>query len=216
MAKIILQSLWQLQPEFKQNPFDFLSSEMEAQVRLYCALRQHKHIQGTFRLSDDENDDPAVPRMDNLPTARLKLEWAVKSGGTRRHDIAVLEKDSESVFKKNTINPEGYDKVEAFIEVKTGWGVRKGPKGILEGDGTQNDFEKLNACKSKGYLVIFVGNKWKKMENLPPKKANQGYYLERLQKEKERCGFCDGHVYVVFRDGILTGEGDFLPEKARL
>ena len=177
MADIIAKSVHNLQGEFDQNPSDFVYSEREAQVRLYCELQ--KHVKGTFFFNDNPDDYPAVPRMCNQPTVRLKLEWP--HSGEHRHDIVL--------FKKDAADPKDYGDVEAFIEVKTGWGA---DEKILSGSRTQKDFALLSDHPGIGYLVFFVANQFSAME-----KSLQDFYLETLDKYES------GHVYMVFRDRVL-------------
>ena len=201
------------QRKFAANPCDFLSSEKEVQFLLYSELR--KRITESVDILRPEaverEQRGAVPSIHKKSESRVKLEWPQPVEGSRvRHDIAVLRRD---LSPKNWDSSRwNYKDLEAFIEVKSGWG----PSQTILTAKTKGDFEKLNACKSKGYLVIFVGNEWKAMEVVKGGRGDQCFYREKLKeyKKSKTHSFHRGHVYVVFRVGILTGwrKEDFQPE----
>ena len=193
----ITEAVQAAQRKFAEKPQDYLSSERAAQALLFCELKQR--VDGSVVIRRD-----AVPPLHGLPETRVKLEWPVYGKGYPKHDIAVLAKTEETEKSKHyKCHSWGYEDLEAFIEVKSGW---KNTITILTE--ARGDFEKLSACQHKGYVVIFVGNEFNAMT-----KHLRNSYCTRLQEYKEKYGFCDGHVFVVFRDGILPGEGDFEPSE---
>jgi len=178
LVNIIKSVVNKLQKDFSKHPYDFTSYEIEAQVRVYNELM--KDIKGTFRV----NRPDAVPPFKSEKTPCVKLEWKL---GDNRHDIVV--------FKEDVTDPESYDDIEGFIEIKSGWGETEYHllnKSVLK------DFKLVQTHPNIGYLIIFLANNFHEIS-----KEYQYFYRQTLGEHKKTYGIKGGHVYLVFRDIVL-------------
>ncbi|ETR72321.1 MAG: hypothetical protein OMM_01812 [Candidatus Magnetoglobus multicellularis str. Araruama] len=179
LVNIIKSVVSKLQKDFSNHPYDFTSYEIEAQVRVYNELM--KKIEGTFRV----NRPDAVPPFKSEKTPCVKLEWKL---GDNRHDIVV--------FKKDVTDPESYDDIEGFIEIKSGWGETQDH---LLNKSVIKDFVLVQTHANIGYLIIFLANNFYDIS-----KKYQDFYRKTLDAHKKTYGIKEGHVYLVFRDEILS------------
>ena len=122
-----------LQHDFSLKPYDYTSYEIEAQVRIFNKLNEV--IKGKVTVNNDE----PIPPFKNLESCRVKLEYVVNQN---KHDIVIFKDNSKC---------KSYDDVEAFIEVKVGWGFTKDH---LLHPAIKKDFELISKFPNKGFLIV--------------------------------------------------------------
>jgi len=179
LVDIIKSVVNKLQKDFSKHPYDFTSYEIEAQVRVYNELM--KNIKGKFKV----NRPDAVPPFKSEETPCVKLEWKL---GDNIHDIVV--------FKEDVTDPGSYDDIEGFIEIKSGWGETKDH---LSNNSVKKDFELVQIHAHIGYLIIFLANNFNDIS-----KEYQDFYIQTFKAHKKTYGIKEGHVYLVFRDRVLS------------
>ncbi len=185
MEKIIEQVVKELHEDFASSPFKYTSSEAEAQYRVY-ALLERNYIKGNIFINRAGLDSP-VPPYDNELSPRLRIEW----GFDRR------KKNDIVIFKDGVVDPIDYDDVEAVIEIKSGWGEYP----HLDNPGYLKDFEFVHKHPEIGFFLVFIGNKYDLLSQ-----KYQSYYKNKFidLKESQNYSFPSGHVYLIFRDKIIT------------
>ena len=180
MIEQILNKIFNdLQRDFSLNPYDYTSSEIEAQIRIFNKLKEV--IKGKVII----NNNGPIPPFINLKSYRVKLEYGFDKN---KHDIVIFKDNSKC---------ESYNDVEAFIEIKVGWGFEK-TQLLLERTAIK-DFKLLSKFPEKGYLIYFLANNFNSM-----KKEHQKFYVETLEQHKKNYKIMDNHVYLIFRDEIIS------------
>lgn len=178
MQTIRTECIPRLQLAFAERPYDFLSAEIEAQVRTWLEVR--KWIDGKLKIN---RKDP-VPAFQDLPGERIRLEWGFEGN---RHDLVVFRKDSD---------PQSYEDIELFIEVKYGWGI--GPADHINHPAVHKDFELLRKYPEKGLLISYIGNTFAQMG-----KTDQEFYQNGWAAAKQEYGITDERAFMIFRDTVL-------------
>ena len=167
-----------LQRDFSLNPYDYTSSEIEAQIRIFNKLNEV--IKGKVVI----NNNGPIPPFINLESYRVKLEYVVNKN---KHDIVIFKDNSKC---------ESYDDVEAFIEVKVGWGFTKDH--LLHNTAIK-DFELLSKFPEEGFLIFFLANNFDDLKG-----KQQIFYKETLEKHKIKYKINNNHIYLIFRDKIIS------------
>lgn len=188
--------------EYKEKPFVWTVSEIEAQVRLYSILQKLIQSERFYFEPLKITNTEAIPAYEEASVTPLRLEYKVRASnletnkyGPRRLDICVLnQKSQEHIAKENLIQ----EAIECFIEVKVGWSYSKGQ---FSGYGVKKDLELISQYKDKGYFVYFIGNNYEAM-----KEGQRDTYKNLLEQYKKNIGFNTDQVFIVFRDIVVDGD----------
>lgn len=187
MRNMIIEGIKESHEDFRNNPFDWNVNEIEAQVRLFNVLR--KNILGTINITRKA----PMPAYENMKAHRVKLEYGIldPASANRKPDICI--------FKEN-ITEMNFENLEAFVEIKVGWGYNDGQ---LNGDSIKKDFRFISLAKEKGYIVYFIGNNFDYMkENY---KTEVESYKKSMKDNLNEINFNPKNVFLVFRDIIFDG-----------
>lgn len=167
--------------EFSNSPFDFTQNEREAQ---YCLFEKLKgKVQGSMKV----NREDSIPPFKNMDARRVRVEYNLKEFIP---DIVI--------FKENIINTKetNIDDVEAFIEVKIGWGCKASDFDIKSK--FHKDVLNLKKYRDKGFIVYYMGDKFESLN--PNIKLNCKNIFQGYNREIDLKNIC-----IVFRDRIITG-----------
>ncbi|MEJ5362960.1 MAG: hypothetical protein WBK20_02600 [Spirochaetota bacterium] len=177
IENIIKTTVDSIHKDFSENPYDYVSYEIEAQVKLYNALKEH--ITDKMYITNEW----FIPPLVNQSTSRIRLGYKLLN---YIHDIII--------FKPNVHNPTKYDDVEALIEIKIGYGD---DKKLLTGPATK-DFSILREYNEIGYFIFFIANEFDKTS-----KNFQDFFIRTFESYKKEYNFKSNHAFVIFRDKII-------------
>lgn len=181
MENIILDAITILHKEFSAHPYDFVSMEIEAQVKLYMELS--KQITSTMIISVNDT----VPPIIDKPCSRVRMEWGFDG---YKNDIIVFK---ENIYKPL---PQSYDDVDTAIELKIGWGCTKDH---LEHKLVLKDFEFIRKYPTIGYLIIYLANEYAMMDS-----KWKDYYYTQFKINCQNYNFLKGHAFLIFTDEIFV------------
>lgn len=174
MNDIIKGIVEELQVDFNEHPYDYTSYEIEAQVRIFDALRQR--LTGSIKI----NRSDAFPSIEDQQACRIKLETGFNG---QYHDIVVFKDGSTAKSK---------DDVEAVIEIKIGWGYTEAH---MTHPGVVKDCEVLQDYGDRGYFLFFLANRFDAMQS-----DHQFFYKNEHANLCKRHGIQPGHFFLIFRD----------------
>lgn len=181
LYEVIVSSINSTFEDFSKNPFDFVQNEREAQYCLFEKLKDK--VQGSMKVS---RQGP-IPSFENMNARRVRVEYKLSKDFIP--DIVI--------FKENIINNKNtnIDDVEAFIEIKIGWGCSS--SNFSESNEFYKDILNLKKYQDKGYIVYYMGDNFENLHTnikLNCKKIFQGY--KRIVDYK--------NIFIIFRDKIIN------------
>ncbi len=144
--EIIINVVKMCEEDYQKNPLEYLTMEIEAQLRIRNFL--DKELKNEKMKLDIPECNPGLI---NQMVSPVRLEWKIEKN---KHDILIFKRDSHWI---SHIKDLTYDDVEAFIEVKVGWGLPKRPLDHFDIDSVRKDFEHIRNYK-QGYFFYFLGN----------------------------------------------------------
>jgi len=173
-SKVLNEIIYELHNDFSLNPYDYTSYEMEAQVKVFNKIKNL--IEGKILINNDE----PIPPFVILESCRVRIEYRIDKN---RHDIVIF---------KNNSNCKSYNDVEAFIEIKVGWGFTKDH---LLHPTIKKDLELISKFPEKGFLIIFLSNNFYNLDI-----RQQRFYTKKLEEHKKNYKINNNHIYLIFRD----------------
>ncbi|AOY76725.1 hypothetical protein [Clostridium formicaceticum] len=179
LYEVIVSSINATFDDFSKNPFDFVQNEREAQYCLFEKLKDK--VQGSMKVQRQDS----IPPFENMNARRVRVEYKLKNFVP---DIVI--------FKENIINTKetDIDDVEAFIEVKIGWGCNSG---CFTGDGFYKDILNLKKYPSKGFIVYYMGDNFDSLSS-----SIRSNCKKIFQEYKDEIDF--KNTFIVFRDRVIN------------